>query len=55
MEPSQRLTCGELLTHAYFDDYEPIKAPAVNEPVKAPTVKARKTKVSEMGIQVCNT
>lgn len=36
MEPSQRLTCGELLAHAYFDDYEPMKAPAV---------KTRKTRV----------
>lgn len=29
MDPEQRLTCAELLTHAYFDDYEPMRAPAV--------------------------
>ena len=39
MEPSQRLTCAELLTHAYFDDYkEDARAP--------PAVKTRKTRVS---------
>lgn len=36
MEPSQRLTCAELLGHAYFDDYEPMKPPAV---------KTRKTRL----------
>ncbi|CAH3198837.1 unnamed protein product [Porites evermanni] len=29
MDPEQRLTCAELLAHAYFDDYEPMRAPAV--------------------------
>lgn len=38
MEPSQRLTCAELLAHAYFDDYEPMRPP--------PAVKTRKTRVS---------
>ena len=37
MEPNQRLTCAELLAHAFFDDYEPMKPPAV---------KTRKTRVS---------
>ena len=41
MEPEQRLTCAELLAHAYFDDYEPMRAPAV---------KTRKTRVSEVKI-----
>ena len=41
MEPSQRLTCAELLTHAYFDDYkEDTRAP--------PAVKTRKTRVSRI-------
>jgi len=38
MEPSQRLTCAELLTHAYFDDYkDDTRAP--------PAVKTRKTRL----------
>ena len=36
MDPEQRLTCAELLAHAYFDDYEPMRAPAV---------KTRRTRV----------
>lgn len=39
MDPEQRLTCAELLQHAYFDDYEPMKVPAVKTRKTRPRVK----------------